>query len=161
MPLLVLQKLPDMSEEVPDLVEVFPPSSELARKIEAIASRWSSKSSPLTMRRGRVRINALSTTSWLRARMRLQWEISTMNSRSRMLARLLQISIGGCRHQSSYLKSLTLLTKLLTETSIWLKSSKIIREMAAFIWIMQMTEMKWGWEHLWTKSLWVTTNNFL
>jgi hypothetical protein len=63
MPPLVLQKLPDMSEEVPDLVEVFPPSSELARKIEAIASRWSSKSSPLTMRRGRVRINALPTTS--------------------------------------------------------------------------------------------------
>jgi hypothetical protein len=63
MPRVVPQKLPDMSEEVLDLVEVFPPSSELVRKIEAIASRWSSKNNLLTMRRGRVRINALPTTS--------------------------------------------------------------------------------------------------
>jgi hypothetical protein len=38
MPLSVLQKLLDMSEEVQDLVEVFLPSSELARKIEATAN---------------------------------------------------------------------------------------------------------------------------
>jgi hypothetical protein len=40
MPLSVFQKLLGMSAEVPDLVEVSPPSSELARKIEATASRW-------------------------------------------------------------------------------------------------------------------------